>query len=164
MRSLGLTVAVAALSACVGDPYPGPLRQLEVDSDVFCTDVTASVARYDVVFEVGAADARRTYGSVRLILEKDRSFDAERLLVTLRCGDSEEARRPPADTTGGAVQVHFDETVPLEMACELTLENPSVSDGSECLPWFIRVDAGLDVREAPDAFVEVEVTEVEVKE
>ena len=170
-RSLGcavaVAVAVAAPSACVGDPYPGPLRQLEMDSDTFCTDVNASVARYRIEVEVGgAADGIGTNGAVRLRLEKDRAFDDERLVVTIRCGDSEDIKMPtPEDSASAAVgHVHFDETVPLEMTCELTLENPSVSDGSECLPWFIHVDAGLDTREAPDAFVEVEVTEVEVKE
>ena len=166
VQYIALAFATVASQACVGDPYPGPLPHVESDSDTVCTDIDRSISQYRVDVDVGGADGNWTHGGIHVVLEKERSFRADRLRVALRCGDSEEVGMPSPDTGVPTTAVHssFEGSVPFQASCHLTLEHPSVHDDGSCMPWFIRVDAGLGSRDARDAFVNVQVTEQDVPE
>ena len=159
----GVGLALAATLACGIQSDPGPMRQIVEDSDTVCADVAASSLRYSIEVRVTGADGYWTNGDIRLLLEEEREVAAEQLVVTLTCGASEDAATPEIETPAekGIVQVYFDGMVPFEMTCDLRMDHPSVTGGGSCLPWFVRVNAGISSRDAPDASVDVTVAEVE---
>ena len=158
---VGLVLAVVGFAACEGEPDPETTFGFGHESERSCADVRSSVARYQIQLEVGGPDATEAEGTIRLIFDKDRSSHGPRMAVTLRCADSQIVTMPPADHRAGESVglVHFDELSPVELTCDLTLDNPSVDDGSGCLPWFLHVEAQIVSGDILHPFVAIEVLE-----